>query len=293
MQSKVEYLVAHGADLSLIASKRSVADGSWLTPIELAQATQFEPMAIFESAPEYTPAPTPSTSCASAPSNVPANKTDTDEERDIDRRIPHTATAGPNQTTRRENHAVEWMNSYRDVGQPRQLEGGSSRAEVELVSSQPMGKAAFKHDTSQTSGGKSRMVFNSGQSLEGYKLEMEQAKKLSLLTSGSHISQDEMIQQGLAFMLDQGIQLDRPPRTVPMDGNCLFSSLALARNPQLTGLPLHEAATDLRICSVTSAIDQIQTLNEERLQKLQTVAATVEEEPKNKRRVDADVSWVL
>ena len=48
MQSKVEYLVAHGADLSLVASKRNVADGARLTPIELAQAIQFEPKAIFE-----------------------------------------------------------------------------------------------------------------------------------------------------------------------------------------------------------------------------------------------------
>ena len=36
MYFKVEYLIAHGADLTLAASKRDVAKGAKLTPRELA-----------------------------------------------------------------------------------------------------------------------------------------------------------------------------------------------------------------------------------------------------------------
>merc|ERR1712083_1222543 len=47
----VEFLIYEGADLSLLASKRDVAKGAKLTPRQLAEAIQFEPMDIFDKTP--------------------------------------------------------------------------------------------------------------------------------------------------------------------------------------------------------------------------------------------------
>ena len=108
----MKFLIRKGADLNLVASKGYIAHGEKLTPRELAQATEFEPMAIFNSM--YT--------SASA-------------------QMPSTALTSAN-----------WTNRYRDL-QQRHQEGGSNkrsrghRKEAELVSSQPVEKAAFKHDT--------------------------------------------------------------------------------------------------------------------------------------------------
>jgi len=51
-KASVEYLIAHGANLNLKASKRDVAKGAKLTPRELAMEVKFEPMSVFDDAPE-------------------------------------------------------------------------------------------------------------------------------------------------------------------------------------------------------------------------------------------------
>ena len=51
MSFQVEFLIYEGADLSLLASKRDVAKGAKLTPRQLAEAIQFEPMDIFDKTP--------------------------------------------------------------------------------------------------------------------------------------------------------------------------------------------------------------------------------------------------
>ena len=63
---KVEYLINHGANLNLVASKRDLANGAKLTPRELAVAIQFEPMSVFDSEPEVEPAPEPEPACMHA-----------------------------------------------------------------------------------------------------------------------------------------------------------------------------------------------------------------------------------
>jgi len=91
-KESVEYLLRHGLiNLNLKASKRDVANGAKLTARELAVATQFEPMSVFDEAtetepeqkpepePKVTPSPAPKTTPspppaqAPAPSKVPAN----------------------------------------------------------------------------------------------------------------------------------------------------------------------------------------------------------------------------
>ena len=48
---QVEFLIKNGANLNLVASKRDVSKGAKLTPRELAAATQFEPMSVFDKTP--------------------------------------------------------------------------------------------------------------------------------------------------------------------------------------------------------------------------------------------------
>ena len=60
MSFQVEFLIYEGADLSLLASKRDVAKGAKLTPRQLAEAIQFEPMDIFDKTPPPSPTPPPS-----------------------------------------------------------------------------------------------------------------------------------------------------------------------------------------------------------------------------------------
>ena len=61
MSFQVEFLIYEGADLSLLASKRDVAKGAKLTPRQLAEAIQFEPMDIFDKTPPpKSPTPPPS-----------------------------------------------------------------------------------------------------------------------------------------------------------------------------------------------------------------------------------------
>ena len=48
---QVEFLIKNGANLNLVASKRDVSKGAKLTPRELAAATQFELMSVFDKTP--------------------------------------------------------------------------------------------------------------------------------------------------------------------------------------------------------------------------------------------------
>ena len=67
MYFKVEFLINHGANLNLVASKRDLANGAKLTPRELAVAIQFEPMSVFDSEPEAEIAPQPETTTEPEP----------------------------------------------------------------------------------------------------------------------------------------------------------------------------------------------------------------------------------
>merc|ERR1712156_200318 len=59
--ASVEFLIKNGANLNLVASKRDVSKGAKLTPRELAAATQFEPMSVFDKTPGPVSPDLPST----------------------------------------------------------------------------------------------------------------------------------------------------------------------------------------------------------------------------------------
>jgi len=59
--ASVEFLIKNSANLNLVASKRDVSKGAKLTPRELAAATQFEPMSVFDRTPEPKSPDLPST----------------------------------------------------------------------------------------------------------------------------------------------------------------------------------------------------------------------------------------
>merc|ERR1719264_2367954 len=73
-KASVEYLIAHKADLNLAASKRDVAKGAKLTPRELALEIKFEPMSVFDGAPELSPEDTPSPPSNPTPPPPPATE---------------------------------------------------------------------------------------------------------------------------------------------------------------------------------------------------------------------------
>jgi len=54
--ASVEFLIKNSANLNLVASKRDVSKGAKLTPRELAAATQFEPMSVFDGTQAQQPA---------------------------------------------------------------------------------------------------------------------------------------------------------------------------------------------------------------------------------------------
>merc|ERR1712233_75098 len=79
-KASVEYLIAHGANLNLKASKRDVAKGAKLTPRELAMEVKFEPMSVFDDAPETKSKPARE---SSSPPKTPSKEPEKVEEKKI------------------------------------------------------------------------------------------------------------------------------------------------------------------------------------------------------------------
>ena len=104
--------------------------------------------------------------------------------------------------------------------------------------------------------------------------QLKEATQRSL--QESELNQAGMIRNGLTFLQNWGVHCEEPPRTVPTDGDCLQSSVALAQHPRSSVLELHDLASDLRIDSVSFAMDMIPEMSEERLERLQHVAGSQE-----------------
>ena len=102
--------------------------------------------------------------------------------------------------------------------------------------------------------------------------QVKQAEQRSKEDLQPHEIQGLMVTRGLDFMRDRAIVLRPPPRLVPMDGNCSFSMIALARDPSLGVLELHMEATRLRTSSIAWAIEMIRTMDEEGLQRVRLIA---------------------
>ena len=102
--------------------------------------------------------------------------------------------------------------------------------------------------------------------------QVKQAEQRSKEDLQPHEIQGLMVTRGLDFMRDRAIVLRPPPRLVPMDGNCSYSMIALARDPSLGVMELHMEATHLRTSSIAWAIEMIRTMDEEGLQRVRLIA---------------------
>ena len=102
--------------------------------------------------------------------------------------------------------------------------------------------------------------------------QVKQAEQRSKEDLQPHEIQGLMVSRGLAFTRERGLNLRPPPRFVPRDGNCSYSTIALAKDPSLAVMGLHMEATHLRTSSIDWAIEMIRGLDEEGLQRVRLVA---------------------
>ena len=83
-----------------------------------------------------------------------------------------------------------------------------------------------------------------------------------------------MVQRGLDYARHTfDIRLHAASILIPMDGDCLFSSVAYAGDSRLSGRFLQTAATTMRQVAVRQAIIWIEEMDKESFQGLQAVAA--------------------
>ena len=102
--------------------------------------------------------------------------------------------------------------------------------------------------------------------------QVKQVEQRSKEDPQPHEIQGLMVSRGLAFTRERGLNLRPPPRFVPRDGNCSYSTIALAKDPSLAVMGLHMEATHLRTSSIAWAIEMIRGLDEEGLQRVRLVA---------------------
>ena len=102
-----------------------------------------------------------------------------------------------------------------------------------------------------------------------YKLAQENSKK------DAHLNQADMSRKGIQYMDQFGIRAVTPcrsstgePRFAPTDGDCLFSTVVILENPDLSDDETKEAATNLRISTVGEALHLFPNLSAEKKEQL-------------------------
>ena len=107
-----------------------------------------------------------------------------------------------------------------------------------------------------------------------FQLNMSKAKEESLKDEQCLERQHQMVQRGVVYAKQAfSLQLLPAGTLIPMDGDCIFSSVAYGRDPTLSGDLLRQAATVLRQNAVGHAINLIDGLTEESFGGLQAAAA--------------------
>ena len=84
-----------------------------------------------------------------------------------------------------------------------------------------------------------------------------------------------MVDRGLEAARDLGLTCYAHQTFIPMDGRCLWSTIARSRNPSLTGDDLAREADDLRTRAVGATIEWIDGLNQIDLEVVQAVVVVV------------------
>ena len=97
-----------------------------------------------------------------------------------------------------------------------------------------------------------------------FELDTARAQKASIEQNERHLGQVEMIQRGARFLAAMGIIVREPTLLIPMDGDCLFSCVAMALDPSLGVFALRTAATAIRVSCVDYGLDQLDNISQEK-----------------------------
>ena len=120
---------------------------------------------------------------------------------------------------------------------------------------------------------------------EATKAEIERAKVISRKVNWKCLDQQQMVDRGLEAARDLGLTCYAHQTFIPMDGRCLWSTIARSRNPSLTGKDLIREADDLRTRAVGATIVCIDGLNPIDLEVVQAVVAEERKEALTKEQL--------
>ena len=70
----------------------------------------------------------------------------------------------------------------------------------------------------------------------------------------------------LSFLATMGITVREPTLLIPMNGDCLFSCVAMALDPNLGVFALHTASTKIRVSCVDYGLKQLDNISPEKQQ---------------------------
>ena len=105
-------------------------------------------------------------------------------------------------------------------------------------------------------------------------------------------TQAEMVDIGIQCMGSFGISCSKPDTYTPLDGDCLWTCFVKSREPSLVGDALRAETFDYRVKCVGAAIEEIKTMDEERLAMVQSVIADakVGVPPQNREEIIAHLT---
>ena len=106
-----------------------------------------------------------------------------------------------------------------------------------------------------------------------FQKEMAEATAASLKDHRNILSPEEVITKGIAFAAwNLGILCRRPGIHIPPDGNCLWTSICHALDPDLRGEPLKQEAWQQRLLGVGTSIEQLNDLSDDGWETLQSIS---------------------
>ena len=120
---------------------------------------------------------------------------------------------------------------------------------------------------------------------EATKAMIERAKVISRKVNWKCLDQQQMVDRGLDAARDLGLTCYAHQTFIPMDGRCLWSTIARSRNPSLTGNDLAREADDLRTRAVGATIEWIDALSGSDLEVVQAVVAEERKEALTKEQI--------
>ena len=96
-----------------------------------------------------------------------------------------------------------------------------------------------------------------------FEMQTAEATKASIEEREKHLGQVEMIQRGARFLAALGITVREPKLLIPMNGDCLFSCVAMTLDPNLGVFALHTASTKIRVSCVDYGLKQHDNMSPE------------------------------